>query len=144
MSVKKCVHVLVLLDWQKSIADIMLPLFSNYASKIGADLNIISQRRFPEWPEQFEKHQIFEAGKSYDWNIHFNIDTLIHPGLEDLTKDHPPSDVGNWWFRDLQFYVNTSAIPTFEQDGRFYGVDDALLVTSQATHHLWEPLPFHY
>jgi hypothetical protein len=144
MSAKKCIHVMVLLDWQLSVADITIPLFKNYASKIGADLNLITQRLFPEWPPEFEKHQIFEAGKGYDWNIHFNADTLIHPDLEDLTATHPPAEVGNWWFRDLRLFLNISGISVFERDGRFYGVDDALLVTSQETHNLWEPLPSKY
>lgn len=140
MSVKKCIHVMVLLDWQKSIGELTVPLFKRYAANIGADLNLITERRFPEWPAPYEKHQVFEAGKGYDWNIHFNVDILIDPNLGDITETHPPSNVGNWWFRDLQIFVNTTGIPPFERDGGSYGVDDALLLTSQATHNLWQPL----
>ncbi len=140
MSSKKCVHIMVMPGWQASLAEVTLPHLKRYAEKIGADLNIISQRRFPHWPLSFEKHQIFEAGKEYDWNLYFDVDVLIHPDMDDVTLRHPPEKVGNWWYQDVRRICEAERIDVFRQDGRYYGVADCFVGTSRKTHGLWTPL----
>ena len=138
---KKCVYVLLIADWQKSLARITLPLIESFASRMDADLVTITERKFPDWPLVYEKHQVFELGKSYEWNIYVDVDVLLHPALEDFTTWHPSSHVGNWWYRDVRNVFDPSTVPAFAQDGRYYGIIDCFVVTSQATHNLWKPLP---
>ncbi len=140
MSSKKCVHVMVMPGWQASLAEVTLPYLKRYAEKIGADLNVISQRRFPDWPLSFEKHQIFEAGKEYDWNVYFDVDVLIHPDMDDFTLRHPSEKVGNWWYQDVRGICEAERIDIFRDDGRYYGVADCFVATSRKTHGLWTPL----
>lgn len=140
MSSKKCVHVMVLPGWQASLADVTLPHLKRYAEKIGAEFNVICQRRFPEWPLSFEKHQIFEAGKDYDWNVYFDVDVLIHPDMDDFTLRHPPEQVGNWWYQDIRGICEAERMDVFRDDGRYYGVADCFVATSRKTHGLWTPL----
>jgi hypothetical protein len=125
--------------WQASLAEVTLPHVTRYADTIGADLNIISQRRFPDWPLSFEKHQIWEAGKGHDWNIYFDVDVLLHPDLDDFTLRHPPETVGNWWYRDIRGICEAERMDVFRADGRYYGVGDCFVATSHLTHGLWTP-----
>lgn len=140
MSSKKCVHVMVLPGWQASLADVTLPHLKRYAEKIGADLQVISQRKFPDWPVSFEKHQVFDAGKDYDWNVYFDVDVLVHPDFDDFTLRHPAEKVGNWWYQDVRGICEAERIDIFREDGRYYGVADCFVATSRRTHGLWTPL----
>lgn len=141
MRPKKCVYVLLIADWQISLGRLTLPLIEAYAKKIGADLVTITERKFPDWPVVYEKHQIFELGKKYDWNIAIDVDVLVHPDTEDFTAWHPSSHVGNWWFKDIRNVFDPTRDPEFAQDSRYYGIIDCLVVTSPFTHDLWRPLP---
>jgi hypothetical protein len=131
---------MVMPGWQASLAEVTLPHLKRYAEKIGADLNVISQRRFPDWPLSFEKHQIFEAGKDYDWNLYFDVDVLIHPDMDDFTLRHPSEKVGNWWYQDVRGICEAERMDVFREDGRYYGVPDCFVATSRKTHGLWTPL----
>ena len=125
-------------DYAPEITTLTYPLLKQYAFKIKADFNIITQRKWPSWPVVYEKLQIFELGKNNDWNIYIDSDALIHPDMFDVTdhlgKDtvcHNAQDMaGNRWRYDRYF----------RRDGRHIGSCNWFAVASDWCIDLWHPL----
>ena len=80
-------------DAYKDITDMTYPLLKHYAKKVGAEFVEITERKFPDWPPNYEKVQVYELGQKMenDWNIFFDCDALIHPNAPDFTA-HLPKD----------------------------------------------------
>lgn len=135
---KKVLYTLNVNDYAKDITDMTYPLLRNYADKIGAEFQIISTRKYPDWPVVYEKLQIFELGKDNDWNIYIDSDAVVHPDLfdvtEHLTKDqvlHNGRDLaGNRWKYDNYF----------RRDKRHIGSCNWFTVASNWCIDLWHPL----
>ena len=84
---KKCIYLLDINDFAPQVKKVTMPLIERYADKIGANIHTITERKFPEWPVTYEKLQIHRLAAKHgnDWNIYFDLDTLIHPDTPDLT-----------------------------------------------------------
>src|SRR3989344_5319340 len=135
---KKCVHTIVIDNWFPSMCAITLPLLRAYAQRIGADFNIISKTKFPDFPPNYEKMQIYELGKDYDWNIYIDADMVVDPEkMPDFTLQDPKF----FYYESRLSDLNTSYSPHqyFLRDGRNFGVSDCFLVTSKLNHDLWTP-----
>jgi hypothetical protein len=85
--IKKTIYTLNIDDYAPEICALTYPLIQAYARKIGADFQVIRERKFPDWPVVYEKLQIHELGQrdSNDWNIYIDSDTLINPEMFDIT-----------------------------------------------------------
>jgi hypothetical protein len=135
---KKTIFTLNIDDYTPKITEITYPLIRQYAHKIGADFEIIKERKFSGWPVVYEKLQIHELGKNNDWNIYIDSDALIHPDMFDvcdhLQKDtvcHNGNDMaGNRWRYDR----------FFRRDGRHIGSCNWLTIASDWCVDLWKPL----
>ena len=57
---KKTIFTLNVDGYSPEITDITYPLIKRYAKHIDADLHIIKDRKFPDWPVTYEKLQIYE------------------------------------------------------------------------------------
>ena len=139
-TVKKTIFTLNVDGYAPEITALTYPLIEAYAEKIGADLHVISERKFPEWPVTYEKLQIYQLAQEMenDWNIYIDSDTLVHPDTQDLTlllprdtvahfgRDHAP----NRWRSDRYF----------QRDGRNFGTGNWLTVASDLCVDLWRPL----
>lgn len=137
----KCVHVLATEGYAPELCAITLPTIKAYAERIGADFNLITTRKFPSFPVNYERLQIYEAGKSYDWNINIDADMVIGKKLHDITTNAPENLVRIVMKFDATMYFNVENNIYFQRDGRNVGLVDAFIVTSRLTHDLWEPLP---
>jgi hypothetical protein len=137
--VKKCIFTLNLNPEQYlPITDLTYPLIRRYADKIQADFRIISERKFPEWTTTYEKLQVYELGKEYDWSMFIDCDALVHPDTFDFTehigKDtvlHNANDMANVRFRYDRF---------FRRDGRNIGSPTWLCLASDWCRELYKPL----
>jgi len=127
-------------NYAPKITSLTYPLIHRYANKIGAEVFIISERKFPVWPLDYEKLQIFELAKQLgaDWNIYIDSDMAIHPDFLDLTahlgKDtisHLDADVATVRWRMDDY---------FRRDGRFIGSGNCFTVASDWCLDLWRPL----
>lgn len=135
---KKAIWTLNINDFAPKITELTFPLMRKYAQKIGAEFNIITERKFPDFPVVYEKLQIHELGRDYSWNIFFDADALIHPDLFDITnhlrKDtvlHNGRDMaGNRWRYDEYFL----------RDGRHWGSCNWFTIASDWCLDLWKPL----
>src|ERR1700689_2337012 len=97
------------------------PLLNRWAKKIGAEVHVIDELKYPEWPVTMEKLQIFdlEIKKQSEYAIYVDSDALIHPDMFDITdhlaKDtvlHNATDMAGHRWRYDRF---------FRRDGRHIG-----------------------
>jgi len=142
MSIKKIVHVVWVNNYFPEMCQLTLPLLENYSKKIGAELNLITERKFPEFPPTYEKLQVYEDGKDSDWNILLDADMVVGPNAPDVTLQLSLDTVG------LQSGFDASTMFVADQyflrDGRKIGMAGGFIVTSGLTHDLWTPLEFGY
>lgn len=138
---KKTVYTLNINNYAPEIMKITMPLMKRWAEKIDADFHVITERKFPDFPEPYEKFQIRELSKQHgnDWNIFFDADALIHPDFWDVTallsKEMTASNGSD--------FVPTRFAPDiyFKRDARwFIGKGNWCLIASDWCTDIWEPL----
>jgi hypothetical protein len=88
--VRKVVFTLNINNYAPEIRALTYPLLKFYAKRIGAEFREITERKYPEWPVVYEKLQIYELGRGYDWIYFFDADTLVHPETIDFSWFLPP------------------------------------------------------
>jgi hypothetical protein len=130
-----CIHILLINDFFPELTEMTLKTVERYAKNINAKLNIISQRKFPDWPILTEKLQVYDY-PDYDWNILMDADILVHPDTIDPLIKFDPREVGN---KD-EYQASNQLRPDkyFIRDGRNLGLSGCLICTSRLTHDLWE------
>lgn len=138
---RKCVYVLATPGYAPEMCSITLPNIQRFAERIGADFRIISERKFPSFPVNYERVQIYELGKEYDWNINIDADIVIGDKLVDPCERIKTNQVGIVMRFILDEFIDTAGNRFFERDKRNIGIVDTMVVTSRLTHDLWEPLP---
>jgi len=136
-NLKKTIFTLNIGNYAPEITDLTYPFLKNYASKIGAKLTIINERKFPEYPLMYEKLQIYELGKDNDWNIYVDSDCLIHPDLFDITEILAEDTVMTYGadFAGGRFRYDNY----FRRDGRHIATGNFLTVASHLCRDIWEP-----
>lgn len=139
MKTKKAIWIVNIGDFNQEITELCLPTIKNYAQKIDADLNIITERKFPDWHITYEKAQVYEGGKNYYWNIVMDTDVLIHHDMPDLTQRVHDFIVGlrDSYPADGSFYMNDY----FYRDRRKVGISGVFAMASKFCHDFWTPLP---
>jgi hypothetical protein len=136
----KCVHIIGPPIVSEEVAEIAMPRIHAYANRIGADVNVIGDKReFPSYPIAYERLQIYEAGREYEWNLSIDSDLLLGSDLIDPTAYLEP--------RKVSLMLSFPASECFSVDNRFFARDARnvlpvqwFLVASHLTHELWEPL----
>jgi len=134
----RCIHVVYISDFFPELWKLTYPTIKAYAERIGADLNIITDRMF-DLHINYEKMQVWYAGKDYDANFLVDADVLIHQHFPDFTTIVPQHHVG---FNDnynasRKFNIEDSIY--FQRDGRDVGIASNAVVTYKSTHDLWQP-----
>jgi hypothetical protein len=135
---RKTLWTLNIGNYAPELCELTYPLLLGYARKIGADFQIINERRFPEMPVVYEKLQIFYLGAANDWNVYIDSDAIISPDMLDITerlnKDtvaHYSCDhASNRWKYDHYF----------RRDGRDIGSCNWFAAASDWCMDLWHPL----
>lgn len=136
--IKKTIYTLNFDNYQPEITKLTYPFLENYARKIDADVKIITERKFPDFPMMYEKLQIYELGKDNDWNMYVDSDCLIHPDLFDITEVLPNNTVMTYGvdFANSRFKYDNY----FRRDGRNIGSGNFLTIAPKMCIDLWEPL----
>lgn len=135
---RKAVWTLNIDNYNPDITKITYPLIKRFASWIKADFNIITERKFPEWPVVYEKLQIHKLGEDYDWNIYLDSDALVHPELFDITA-HLKKDTIVQNAKDVA-YVRFRPDEYTLRDGRHIGACNWFTIASNWCLDLWKPL----
>ena len=134
---------MVVIDgWYPELTRYTLPLIKAWTKKIGADFNLISKAKFGDFPKNYERLQIYEAGKGYFWNINIDADYMIHPDMEDPTEGANPHVVMSEGRMNTDEYFKPNIY--FLRDGRNQSIGDSFVVSSMFTHDVWEPLKISY
>lgn len=144
-AIKKTIFTLNVDGYSPEITRLTYPFMQHYAQKIGADFQIISERKYAQYAPVYEKLQIYDLGREMgnDWNIYIDSDTLVHPDLFDITDFLAKDTVmnvnvdmsGNRWVYDQYF----------RRDGRHIGTCGWFTIASDWCLDLWHPLdiPYH-
>lgn len=137
---KKILFVVRVNDYFPELCEITIPTIKAYCDRIGAEYFEIKERKFPDFPPTYEKLQIYELGKRYDWCILSDADNMIHPNAMDFTTWLNPSYVGYFsgFDADNMFVMDEY----FIRDGRNLGIATGFVVTNKLTHDFWTPLEF--
>jgi hypothetical protein len=125
-------------NYAPELCELTYPLLLAYARKMGADFQIINERRFPEMPVTYEKLQIFYLGRGNDWNVYIDSDAVISPDMFDITERLPKDTVAHY-HRDHcinRFKPNEY----FRRDGRDIGSANWFTVASDWCMDLWHPI----
>jgi len=83
---KKQLVTLRIGDYLPEVCKITIPLLDHYACKIGAEFKIIDKPIFDMPSLTYEKFQLYEMSKGYDWTIFLDADTLVNPDSADYTE----------------------------------------------------------
>ncbi len=76
---KKLIHVLNINDFFPELFALTFPTIKSYAERHGFMINLITERKFPDYPINYEKMQVFRDGMGADLNMLCDADMLIHP-----------------------------------------------------------------
>ena len=134
---KRVIYLLNIDRYAPQITELTYPRIRRYAKKIGAEIEEITFRAWPQYPPVYEKLQIHARAKANgaDWHIYIDSDTLVHPDLFDVTEHLPKDTVlhngcdmaGNRWRYDHYF----------RRDGRHIGSCNWCTIASDWCLDLW-------
>ena len=137
---RKTVYLLNIGDYAPELTALTLPHIEFYADKIGADIHVISERKFPDWDLDYEKLQIHDLARERDddWSIYIDSDALVHPELPDITALLPRDTVAHNGadFAGIRWRYDEY----FLRDGRHIGSCNWLAAASSWCRDLWRPL----
>jgi len=136
---KTAIWILDIGEYNRAIYNMCVPTIERYAKKIKADLNIITERKFPDWHVTYEKAQVYELGKEYQWNLVMDTDVLFHPSCPDFRHVVQDYMVGlkESYSADAVFNLNSN----FYRDRRKMGINAVFAMASHHCHDFWTPLP---
>ncbi len=133
---KKTIFTLNINDYSPEITNITYPFIDAYARKIGADLQIITTRKYPDYPIPYEKFQIYDLAT--DWNIYIDSDALIHPDTFDVTELLPEDTVLTARSEFAPIHFNYDRF--FKRDNRHIYAGNWFTVASKLCIDIWHPL----
>ena len=72
---------------------ITLKNLEEYANRIGADFLVINERKYPDWPVTYEKTQMFDISRCYDWCAFIDADTCLSKNFLNVFTQYPKNVV---------------------------------------------------
>ena len=137
---RKIIHVVNINDFFPELFALTYPTISAYAEKHGYMINMITERKFPDYPINYEKMQVYEDGKNAEVNILCDADMLIHPEFPEVTKFLKRDSIAFNDNYNISWKYHVDRIRYFMRDGRDVGIATNFVVSSDWTHDVWEPL----
>lgn len=135
---KKVLFTLNIGNYAPEITELTYPFLKKYAHRIQAEFHIITERKYPEWPMDYEKLQIYDLGKGYDWCIYIDSDALVHPDFFDITE-HVTKDTVLHNGAD-KAWQRWRYDKYFRRDGRHISSCNWFAMASDWCMDLWHPL----
>jgi len=138
---KKLIHVVNINNFFPELFALTYPTIKDYAEKHDYMINLITERKFPDYPLHYEKFQVYEDGKEAQVNILCDADMLIHPEFPDVVSRLRRDSIAFNDNYNISYKYHVERIPYFMRDGRDVGIATNFVVTSDWTHDAWEPIP---
>ena len=137
---RKLIHVVNINDFFPELFALTYPTIRSYAERNGYMINMITERKFPDYPINYEKMQVYEDGKDAEVNILCDADMLIHPEFPDVTEFLKRDSISFNDNYNISWKYHVDRIRYFMRDGRDVGIATNFVVSSDWTHDVWEPL----
>jgi len=137
---RKLIHVVNINDFFPDLFALTYPTIRSYAERNGYMINMITERKFPDYPINYEKMQVYEDGKDAEVNILCDADMLIHPQFPDVTEFLKRDSIAFNDNYNISWKYHVDRIKYFMRDGRDVGIATNFVVSSDWTHDVWEPL----
>jgi len=137
---RKLIHVVNINNFFPELFALTYPTIRSYAERNGYMINMITERKFPDYPINYEKMQVYEDGKDAEVNILCDADMLIHPKFPDVTTFLQRDSIAFNDNYNISWKYHVDRIRYFMRDGRDVGIATNFVVTSDWTHDAWEPL----
>ena len=137
---RKLIHVVNINDFFPELFALTYPTIRSYAERNGYMINMITERKFPNYPINYEKMQVYEDGKDAEVNILCDADMLIHPEFPDVTEFLKRDSIAFNDNYNISKKYQVDKIRYFMRDGRDVGIATNFVVSSDWTHDVWEPL----
>ena len=137
---RKLIHVVNINDFFPELFALTYPTIRSYAERNGYMINMITKRKFPDYPINYEKMQVYEDGKNAEVNILCDADMLIHPEFPDVTEFLKRDSIAFNDNYNISWKYHVDRIRYFMRDGRDVGIATNFVVSSDWTHDVWEPL----
>ena len=137
---RKLIHVVNINDFFPELFALTYPTIRSYAERNGYMINMITERKFPDYPINYEKMQVYEDGKDAEVNILCDADMLIHPEFPDVTEFLKRDSIAFNDNYNISWKYHVDRIRYFMRDGRDVGIATNFVVSSDWTHDVWEPL----
>jgi hypothetical protein len=140
LKTSKTIFLLNIGNFAPNVTALTYPFIRCYADKIGANIHIITERKFPDWPITYEKMQIYELARHSDseFFLYIDSDALIHPEFLDITA-HIDKDTVSCYGQDMAD-IRWKMDEYFSRDGRHIGWGNWFAVASHWCLDLWHPL----
>jgi hypothetical protein len=136
---KKKIHILYVNDYFPELFNITFTNIQKYAEKYNYNINLITERKFPDWHLHYEKMQVYNDGKNDDINVFLDMDVMLHPKFPDFMKIIPPDKVA--FNENYNISEKCKLNKYFLRDGRDIGIASNVVVSTYLTHDIWKPLP---
>ncbi len=137
---RKLIHVVNINNFFPELFALTYPTIRSYAERNGYMINMITERKFPDYPINYEKMQVYEDGKDAEVNILCDADMLIHPEFPEVTKFLKRDSIAFNDNYNISWKYHVDRIRYFMRDGRDVGIATNFVVSSDWTHDVWEPL----
>jgi len=137
---RKLIHVVNINDFFPELFALTYPTIRSYAERNGYMINMITERKFPDYPINYEKMQVYEDGKDAEVNILCDADMLIHPEFPNVTEFLKRDSIAFNDNYNISWKYHVDRIRYFMRDGRDVGIATNFVVSSDWTHDVWEPL----
>ena len=137
---RKLIHVVNINDFFPELFALTYPTIRSYAERNGYMINMITERKFPDYPINYEKMQVYEDGKNAEVNILCDADMLIHPEFPEVTEFLKRDSIAFNDNYNISWKYHVDRIKYFMRDARDVGIATNFVVSSDWTHDVWEPL----
>lgn len=135
---RKQIVTMLIGDFIPDVCKITMPTIEHFAAKIGAEYKVITEPKFNLPSITYEKFQLYELSRGYDWTWFYDADTLINPDCPDWTEAVTKDIV---LFNGLDFSLNRMRATDYNRRSKcLRGACTWNVAFSDWCRDLWHPL----
>ena len=147
---KRLLATTAVCNYRPEICALTFPNLRRYAERCGADFAVITDRKYPEWHPAYEKLQVHDLAKNYDFTLLIDADMALHPRFPDLYESMRPGACSSWMEYKISGGPESLILWSVEgdryflRDGRNLGLCGAFVGCTSWTYDVFKPLDSHF